>query len=172
DRGACAGSSCLADFESATSYRSGLADDTPGSLEGVRSYRRPGGTFEATDRDFEAGDAFVAALRGRAAAAYGADKGDQFGAQGLVMADRQMAHRIAAVRLEAEALGHLTGEQIAHHIFAARRHGDAARLERRQPVGVDMGKHARGRPELQQRDILALGDRTGKLWLHFDDVGF
>src|SRR4029077_19551695 len=107
DRGACAGSSCLADFESATSYRSGLADDAPGSLEGVRSYRRPGGTFEATDRNFQAGDAFVAGHRGLAAAAYGADKGDQFGAQGLIMADRQMGHRIAPVRLEGGAPGPL-----------------------------------------------------------------
>ena len=87
------------------------------------------------------------------------------------MADRQMAHRIAAVRLEAEALGDLTGQEIAHHIFAAGRDRDVARLERRQPVGVDMGEHAGGGAELQQRDILALGDRAGELRLHLDDVG-
>ena len=88
------------------------------------------------------------------------------------MADRQMPHRIAAVGLEAEAFGDLTRQEIAHHIFAAGRNRDAARLERRQPVGVDVGEHARGGAELQKRDILALGDRAGKLRLHLDDIGF
>ena len=116
------------------------------------------GVSQAADGDFKAGDAFVAGNRGRAAGAHRIEEGDQLGAQRLVMADREMAHRIAAVRLEAEAFGDLTGQQIAHHILAARRDRDAARLERRQPVGVDMREHAGGGAELEQRDILALGD--------------
>ena len=104
-------------------------------------------------------------------AADGIDECDQFGAQRLVMADRDMPHRIGAIRLKAEAFGDLTGEQIAHHVLAARRDGDVARLEWREPVGVDVGQHAGGGAELQQRDVLALGDRAGKLRLHFDDVG-
>ncbi len=51
------------------------------------------------------------------------------------------------------------------------RDGDVARLERREPVGVDVGEHARGGAELQQRDVLALGDRARQLRLHLDDVG-
>ena len=86
------------------------------------------------------------------------------------MADREMAHGIAAVGLEAEALGHLAGEQVAHHVFAARGDGDVARLERREPIGVDVREHAGGGAELQQRDVLALGDRAGELRLHLDDV--
>ncbi len=129
-----------------------------------------GGRLEAADRDFEAGNAFGAGHRRLALRAHRLEERDQFGTQRLVMADRQMAHRIAAVRLEAEALCDLTREQIAHHIFAARRNRDVARLERRQPVGVDVGEHARSRPELQQCDILALGDGAGKLRLHFDNV--
>ena len=82
-----------------------------------------------------------------------------------------MPHRIAAVRLEAEAFGDLAGEQIADHVFAARRDVHVARLERRQPVGVDVREHARGGAELQQRDVLALGDRARELRLHLDDVG-
>ena len=92
------------------------------------------------------------------------------GAQRLVMADRQMPHRVAAVRLEPKTLGDLTGEQIAHHIFAAGGDGDVARLERRQPVGVDMGEHAGGGAELQKRDVLALCDGAGKLRLNFHDI--
>ena len=65
------------------------------------------GCFEAADRDFEAGHAFIAGDRRRLAGADGIEERDQFGAQRLVMADRQMAHRIAAVGLEAEALGDL-----------------------------------------------------------------
>ena len=103
--------------------------------------------------------------------AHRAQEGQQFGAQRLGMPDRKMAHGIAAVRLEAEAFGHLAREQIAHHVFAARGDGDVARLERRQPIGVDVREHARRGAELQQRDILALGDRAGELRLHLDDVG-
>ena len=100
------------------------------------------------------------------------DEGDQLGAQRLVVADRKMPHRIGAVGLEAEALRDLAGQQVAHHVLAARRDGDVARLERRQPVGVDVGEHARGGAELQQRDVLALGHRVGELRLHLDDLGF
>ena len=46
-----------------------------------------------------------------------------------------------------------------------------ARLERREPVGVDVGEHARGGAELQQRDVLALGDGARELRLHLVDLG-
>ncbi len=82
-----------------------------------------------------------------------------------------MAHGIAAVGLEAEAFGDLTGQQIADHVFALGRHMNGARLERGEPVGVDMGEHARGGAELQQRDVLALGLGAAQLRLDFDDLG-
>src|ERR1700733_5433850 len=148
-----------------------LADDATRSLAGRRASRGPRRIFQAADRDFETGDALVAGHR-RHLAAHGAQEGDQFGAQRFVMADREMAHRIAAVGFEAETFGDLTREQVAHHVFAACRHRDVAGLERRQPVGIDVGEHARGGSKLQQRDILALGDRAGELRLHFDNVGF
>ena len=87
-------------------------------------------------------------------------KAEQLGAQRLGIADRQMPHRIAAVGLEAEAFGDLQRQQIADEIFVAGGDVDGARLERRQPVGVDVREHARGGAELQQRDVLALGDRA------------
>src|ERR1700674_747552 len=151
---------------------SGLTDDAPRSLAGGRSGGGPGGTFKATDRDLETGDALVAGHRRHAATAHGAEERDQLGAQRFVVADRKVAHRIAAVRLEAETFGHLTGEKVAHHIFAAGRNRDVARLERRQPVGVDMGKHAGGGSKLQERDILALGHCAGELGLHFHNIRF
>ena len=100
-----------------------------------------------------------------------ADEGLQLGAQRLGMTDRKVTHRIAAVGLEAEALRHLAGQQIAHDVFLAGRHGDAARLEGREPVGVDVRQHAGGGAELQQRDVLALRDGVGELRLDLDDVG-
>ena len=87
------------------------------------------------------------------------------------MADRKMAHRIAAVGLEAEALGDLPRQQVAHDVLVARRHRDVARLERREPVGVDVREHAGCRAELEQRDVLALGHRALELRLHLDDLG-
>ena len=128
--------------------------------------------FEAADRDLEARHALFAGHRRRAAGAHRLEECDQLGAQRLVVTDRQMPHRIAAVGLEAETFGDLARQQIAHDIFAAGRDRDVARLERRQPVGVDMREHAGGGAELQQRDVLALGDRAGELRLHLDDVGF
>src|SRR4051812_7259491 len=100
----------------------------------------PGGFFEALRRDLEAGDALVASDRRRGTGADRMCESDQFGAERLVMADRQMPHRVAAVRLEAEALGDLTGQEIAHDIFAAGGDRDVACLERRQPVGVDVSE--------------------------------
>ncbi len=99
------------------------------------------------------------------------DEGEQLGAQRLGVADREVPHRIAAVGLEAEALGDLPGQQIGDQVFLARRDVHGARLERRQPVGVDLRQHARGGAELQQRDVLALGNRALELRLHLDDLG-
>ena len=47
---------------------------------------------------------------------------------------------------------------------------DVARLERGEPIGVDLGEHSRSGAELQQRDVLALGDRARGLRLDFDDL--
>ena len=62
-------------------------------------------------------------------------------------------------------------KQIGHQIFVAGGDVDVARLERGEPVGVDLGEHAGGGAELQQRDVLALGDRARGLRLDFDDLG-
>src|SRR6185437_437222 len=67
----------------------------------------PGGGFKATRGNFEAGHALIARDRRRAAGTHRVQEGDQFGTQRLIMADRQMAHGIAAVRLEAEAFSDL-----------------------------------------------------------------
>src|SRR5262249_3427638 len=74
--------------------------------------------FETARGDLEAGDAFVAGDGRHSPGADGTQEGDQLGTQRFVMSDRQMAHRIAAVRLEAETFGDLAREQIAHDIFA------------------------------------------------------
>ena len=81
-----------------------------------------GAAVEAADRDLEARDAFLAGHRRRASpVADRADEGLQLGAQRLGMADREMPHRIAAVGLEAEALGDLAGQQVADDVFLAGR---------------------------------------------------
>src|SRR5262249_53036982 len=87
------------------------------------------------------------------------------------MAHRQMPHRVAAIWLEAKALGDLARQQIARHVFATRGDSDVARLEWRQPIGVDMGENSRGSAELEKRNVFALGNCAGELWLHFDNVG-
>ncbi len=136
-----------------------------------RVARRIGAAFEALDRDREARDAVLAGDRRRRTLLDRLDEGHQLGAQRLGVADREMAHRIAAVGLEAVALGDLAGEQVADHVFALGGDVHGARLERRQPVGVDVGEHAGGGAELQERDVLALGDRVGELRLHLLDLG-
>ena len=62
-------------------------------------------------------------------------------------------------------------KQIGHQIFVAGGDVDVARLERGEPVGVDLGEHAGGGAELQQRDVFALGDRARGLRLDLDDLG-
>src|SRR4029077_7671965 len=86
------------------------------------------------------------------------------------MTDRQMPHRIAAIRLKPEALGDLARQQIASHVFTTRRDDDVTRLEWRQPIRVDMGENAGGGTKLQKRNVFALGDGAGELRLHLDDV--
>src|SRR5688572_28487216 len=76
--------------------------------------------LQAAGGDFEAGNAFLAGDGGRRAIANRGDEGLQLGAQRLGMADREMAHRIAAVGLEAKALGDLPRQQVAHDVFVAR----------------------------------------------------
>ena len=87
------------------------------------------------------------------------------------MTDRQMPHRIAAIRLKPKALSDLARQQIASHVFTTRRDDDVTRLERRQPIRVDMGENAGGGAKLQKRNIFTLGDGAGELRLHLDDVG-
>ncbi len=122
--------------------------------------------------NFQAGYALLAGHRRRRAGAHRAQEGQKLRAQRLGMADREMAHGIAAVGLEAETFGHLARQQVGHDVFAARGDGHVARLERREPIGVDVREHARGGAELQQRNVFALGDRAGELRLHLDDLGF
>src|SRR5580658_8871004 len=129
--------------------------------------RRP--PLEAADRDLEAGDGFLAGNGRRLAATDRIDESDHFGTQRLRITDREMPHRIAAVRLETETFGDLQGEKIADDIFVARGDVDGACLERRQPVGVDVRQHAGRGAELQKRDVLALGDRTRSLRLDLHD---
>ena len=83
-----------------------------------------------------------------------------------------MPHGVAAVGLKAEAFGDLQGQEIRDQILVAGGDVDVSRLERRQPVGVDVREHTRLRAELQQRDILALGNGARGLRLDFDDLGF
>src|ERR1700724_3187955 len=96
-----------------------LANDAPRSLAGGSGRGGFGGIFKATDCNFETGHALVAGHRGHAAASHRMEERNQLRAQRLVMAERQIAHRIAAIRLEAEAFGHLTGQESAPYIFAA-----------------------------------------------------
>src|SRR5260370_27592634 len=121
-----------------------LADDAARPLAGGGGCGRFHGRLEATDRNFKAGHAFVARHRRHPAGTHGAKECDQFGAQGLVMADRQMTHRVAAVRLEAEELGYLPREKVAHDDLAPGGAGDAALLECGCPVGADVRRHADG----------------------------
>src|SRR6516225_4808412 len=109
---------------------------------------------ETTDRDFEAGDGFLAAHRRRGPGSYGAQEGENLRTQRLGVAYGQMSHGIAAIRLKAEALGYLASEHIRHDVFAACSNDNRTRFERRQPVGVDVSQHARCRTKLQQRDVL------------------
>src|SRR5499427_1370805 len=134
--------------------------------------RHIGGTaVEAADRDLEARHPLLTGhLRPRVAAHRG-DERRELGAQRLGVADREVAHRVAAVGLEAEAFGDLPGQQVADHVLGLGRDVHGARLERRKPVGVDVGEHARGGAELQKRDVLALGLGAGELRLHLDDLG-
>ena len=88
------------------------------------------------------------------------------------MADGEMAHRIAAVRLEPEAFRDLPSQQIAGDVFVACRDDHVARLERREPIRVDVGEHAGSGAELEECDILTLGDCARELRLHLHDVGF
>src|SRR3954463_9804976 len=88
--------------------------DAARTLSGRGRGRGPRRRFQALRRDLEAGDTFVAGDRRRLDVAHGLEERDQLGAERLVMADRKMPHRIAAVRLEAETFGDLARQEIAH----------------------------------------------------------
>src|SRR5471030_1964506 len=137
----------------------------------ARGTARHGGgpALQALDRDLQARDTLVAADDRLLVVADRLHESQKLGAQRLGVADRQMPHRIAAVGLEAEALGHLPRQKIADHVFVARRDVHGARLERRQPIGIDVGENAGSGAELQERDVLARGARLRQLRLHLDD---
>src|SRR3954452_20214107 len=93
-------------------------------------------TFEALDGDFEARHSLFSGHGRLFAAADGTHERLQFGAQRLRIAGPEMGDRKTAIRLKAEALSDLPGQQIAHDVFVACRDGDVARFERREPIGV------------------------------------
>src|SRR5215469_5778541 len=99
---------------------------------GGRDHGRTRG--KATRRYFKARYSFLAGHSRRGPRAHSTQEGEQFGPQRLGVADRQVAHGIAAVGLKAEAFRHLTRQKIAGDVFAACRNSHVARLERRQPV--------------------------------------
>src|SRR6478735_11690002 len=119
--------------------RTTSAGHPPGTAAAAHARQRT--TFEALDGDFEARHALFPGYGRLFAVTDGTHERLQFGAQRLGMADREMAHRIAAIRLEAEALSDLPSQQVAHDVFVACRDGDVARFERREPIGVDVGEH-------------------------------
>ena len=82
------------------------ADDPPRCLT-LRDHGWHRARFEAAGRNFEAGDGFFAGHRRRFTAANRGYEGGKLRPQRLGIADGQVAHRIAAVGLEAEALGDL-----------------------------------------------------------------
>src|SRR6266511_1756445 len=152
-----------------SSRRSNTSAGQPSGAAPATAHTRHGALLEATDGDFETCDAFLACHGRLPALANRCDKGLQLGAQRFGVADREMAHGIAAVGLKTEAFGHLPRQQVGHDVFVARRDRDVACLEWREPIRVDVGEHAGGGTELQQRDILALGDRIRELRLHLGD---
>src|SRR5690349_21832222 len=100
----------------------------------ARSSRQRGGNgpvLQATDCDCKPGDTLLSGDRRPLALANGAGEGLQLGAQRLGMPYREMPHGITAVRLEAEALGHLPRQEVAHDVLLACCNGDVAGFERR-----------------------------------------
>ncbi len=74
---------------------------------------------------------------------------------------RQMAEKEVASYLKAIALLSYPAEPVRiPYEGATLRDSDVARLERGQPVGIDVRQHARRGAELQQRNVLALGHRA------------
>jgi len=117
--------------------------------------------LQAPDGNCKAGDALFAGHSGRRSAPDRADEGLQFGAKRLRIGDREMPHRIAPVRLEAEAFRDLMRQQVGHDVFVPGRDGHIARLERGDPVGVDVSEHAGSGAELQQSNVLSFDIRGG-----------
>src|SRR5215470_3835591 len=88
------------------------SSDQPSRTGATTDHARHRSALETADGDFKAGHAFLAGDGRLIAAADGGDEGLQLGAQRLGMTDREMAHRVAAVRLEAEAFGDLSRQQV------------------------------------------------------------
>src|SRR5476649_59574 len=97
-----AGSWRLARIESGTSERDAALTNHAARPFAGGGGGRLRGSFQASDRNFEAGHALLTGHRRNAAGAHGVEERDQFGTQWLIVADRQMTHGITAVRLEAE----------------------------------------------------------------------
>src|SRR5262245_55940406 len=90
------------------------AGSSPSSPTGQLARQDVGdAVIETADRDLETRDAFFSGDRGLAAGANRLHERRQLRPQRLGVANRQMPHRIASVGLKAEALGDLTGEQVA-----------------------------------------------------------
>src|SRR4051794_33501422 len=128
--------------------------------------------LEAADCYFKARYAFIARDCRLLAVADGCDESLQLCAQRLRMANREMPHRIASVRLESEAFSHLPGQQVAHDVFVASHDSDIPRLEGCEPIRVDVRQYTGGSAELEERDVLTLGERAGELRLHLNDLRF
>src|ERR1700751_5756129 len=88
-----------------------LARDAARALAGGGSRGGLRRGFQTAGRDLEARDTFVAGDGRHAAGTHRLQERDQLGTQRLVMADREMAHRVAAVGLEAEAFSDLARQQ-------------------------------------------------------------
>src|SRR5258707_3650950 len=85
------------------------------------AYNRHGAMLKAADGDFEACHAFLARHGRLPPLADRSNEGLQLGTQRLGMADREMAHGIAAIWLKPATFGHLTRQQGSPNEFVARR---------------------------------------------------
>src|SRR5690242_19571614 len=121
DQDAGAGSSKVPD----RSYRRATTSaNQPSGAGPATAHAGDGALLEATDGDLETCHAFLAGHGGLLPVADRSDERLQLGAQRFGVTDREVAHGVAAVRLEAEAFGHLPRQQVAHDVFVARRDRD------------------------------------------------
>src|SRR4051812_10225499 len=99
--------------------RPNASTDQPARTALARRDRRA--LLQALDGDLKSRHTLLASDRGSAAVTHRADERLQLGAQRLRMAHREVAHRIAAIGLEAETFRDLPRQEITHDVFVARR---------------------------------------------------